>query len=186
VDKAVVLGALEYLIRLGLVDEAVGAKGSEVSGVVVEVHAHVVLKMAAAFAHQSAGPAAGAGTHGDGGSLLDKSGKLVIGCHAVVAVDGGFHRHDTHKGHARAQVRHKGRNAAAGGFLKAGAQIRVAVAMLTGGKDALHDSRDPDRIVVVWGAALIAYADSAGDAQLVQLLLGEVQIFSGSLRHLGG
>ena len=179
-DKAVVLGALEYLVSLLLGDQTVSAGLGEVDGVVVEVDAHILLKMAAALAHQSAGPAAGAGANGNGGGAFDKGGDLVVGGGLGVVLYGLLHGDNTHEGHTRRGVGHQNGQSSAGVFLKAVAQIRISVALLPVGEDALHDAGYPDGIVVAGDAVHIVDADDAGLDKLIQLRLGEIDVLAGS------
>ena len=73
-DKAVVLGAPKNFICLLLGDETVFAALGEADGIVVQVEAHILFQMAAALAHQTAGPAAGAGADGDRPRFFDERG----------------------------------------------------------------------------------------------------------------
>ena len=77
-DKAVVLSAAEDLIGFLFADKAVRAGLAVGDGVIVEVHAHVLFKMAAAFAHKAARAAAGAGADGDSGGVLDERAYLIV------------------------------------------------------------------------------------------------------------
>ena len=78
VDKAIVLSAAENLIGFLLADKAVRAGLAVGDGVIVEIHAHVLFKMAAAFAHKAARAAAGAGADGDSGGVLDERAYLIV------------------------------------------------------------------------------------------------------------
>ena len=186
VHETVVLGALEDLIRLFLGHEAVITLLGEAAGVVVEVHAHILFEVAAALAHETAGTAAGARTDADGRRVFDERLELVIGRRARVVLDGAHDGHDAHEEHAGlAGIEHRREHfrTAAGVRLKALAEHGILVALLTVGKDTLHDARDPDRVEVAALAVHIAVADCAGLAQLVELLLREFHALSCTLGH---
>ena len=89
--EAVALGALEDLIGLLLGDETVRAQLGVVDRVVVEVDAHVLLEMAAALAHETAGTAAGARADGDRPRVFHETVHLVIRRLAGVVLDGGLY-----------------------------------------------------------------------------------------------
>ena len=185
VHETVILGTPEDLVCFFLRDEPVIALLGIADGVVVEVHAHVLFKMAAALAHEAAGPAARARADADGRRVLDERLELIIRRRARVVLDRAHHRHDAHRAHAdRAVVEHRREHLepAAGVRLKALAEHGILVALLTVGKDALHDARDPDRVEVAALAVHIAVADCAGLAQLVELLL---RVFYALLCALG-
>ena len=185
VHETVVLGTAEDLVCFFLRDEPVIALLGIADGVVVEVHAHVLFKMAAALAHEAAGPSARARADADGRRVLDERLELIIRRRARVVLDRAHDRHDAHRAHAdRAVVEHRREHLepAAGVRLKALAEHGVAVALLAVGKDALHDARHPDRVEVAALAVHIAVADCAGLAQLVELLL---RVFHALLCTLG-
>ena len=187
VDKTVVLGALEYLICLLLGDEAMRAGLGIVDGVVVEVHAHVLFQMAAAFAHEAARAAAGAGTDGDRCGVFNEGGYLVVGCRAGVVLDRTHDGHNAHEHHAElagAERRGDELNTAAGVLFEAVAQIGVAVTLLAVGEYALHDAGDPDGVVVAKHAVRGARARKADLDELVDLLLHKVHVRAAAPRKL--
>ncbi len=171
VDKAVILGTLEYLIRLLLGDKPMLAGLGEMNGVVIEVHAHIIFKMAAALAHDAAGTAAGTGADGDSLGVFNKGGQLVICSRAGVVLNSALNGHYAHHGHA---APHKGKqrlSPAAGILLKALGQHWVLFALFVFAQHALHDARHPYGIVVPRLIVQIAHADNTGIHQLVKLLL---------------
>ena len=185
VHETVVLGAAEDLIRFFLRDEPVIALLGIADGVVVEVHAHVLFKVAAALAHETAGPAARARTDADGRRVFDERLELVIGRRARVVLDRAHDGHDAHEEHAGlAGVEHRREHlrTAAGVCLKALAEHGILVALLTVGKDALHDARHPDGVEVAALAVDVAVAHRAGLGELVELRL---RVFHALLCALG-
>ena len=149
--KAVILRAPEYLISLLLGDEAVRAGLGVVDCIVVEVHAHVILKMAAALAHKAARTAAGARADGDSRRVLDERAYLVVGSGAGVVLNGAHDGHNAHEGHAQlAGIERGGQhlNAAAGVLFKAVAEVGIALTLLLVGKNTLHNAGNPDGVVV--------------------------------------
>ena len=167
--KAVVLGTLEYLVSLFLADEAMLTVLREAYGVVVEVHAHIVLKVTAAFADESAAAAAGAGTDGDGGGVLDKGAELVVGGGPRIVLDSAHDGHNTHEHHAALTVlKHGGDrwDSPAGVFLEAGGEVGVLLALLLHAEDAFHDAGDPNGVVV---AGLSVDDPGTDDARLDEL-----------------
>ena len=150
-DKTVILGAAENLVCLLLGDETMCAGLTVVYGVIVEVHAHILFEVAAALSHQTAGAAAGAGTDGDGGCVLDEGGDLVIGRGLGVVLDGAHDGHDAHHEHTElAGVEGGGDHlgTAAGVLLKTVADVRVTLALLFVGEYTLDDAGNPDGVVV--------------------------------------
>ena len=187
VHETVVLGTLEDLIRLFLAHEAVITLLGEAERVVVEVHAHVLFKVAAALAHEAAGPAARARADADGRRVVDERLELVIGRRVRVVLDRAHDGHDAHEEHtglAGVEHRREHLRTAAGVRLKALAEHGILVALLTVGEDALHDARDPDRVEVAALAVHIAVADCAGLAQLIELLLRVLHALSCALGHV--
>ena len=183
-DKAVVLGALEDLIGLLLADEAVLTGFGEVYGVVVEVHAHVLLQMSAALAHEPARAAAGAGTDGDGPCLLYDGRQLIVGGRSCVALNGAHNGHDAHEVHAAAEHGSEHADADAGILLEADTEVGILFALLTVREDALHDAGHPDGIVVAGLLAAVTDADNARVYELVALLLNKFGAFSALLCEL--
>ena len=178
VDKAVVLGAPEDLVRFFLGNEAVLAVLGEADGVVVEIEAHILFQMAAAFAHQTARSSAGAGADGDCPRLFDQRGDLVIGGFVRVVFDGAHNGHNAHEIHAVAEHRGEHADADAGILLKTRAELGVRVALLAVGENALHDAGYPDRVIVAENAAADARADDARFNELVALRLHEIEALS--------
>ena len=175
-DKAVVLGAAEYLVCLLLADKAVRAGLAVGDGIVVEVHAHVLFEMAAALTHKAARAAAGAGADGDSRGIFNERAYLVVGGRTAVVLNSAHDGHDAHEEHTGLAGVKDGRDhvdTAAGVFLKAVAKVGVTVALLTVGENALHDAGDPDRIVVAVDAVHLAGAHDTGGNELVKLLLNE-------------
>ena len=171
VHEAVVLRPLEYLLRLFLADKAVAALLGEELGVVVDVHAHVLFQVAAAFAHQAAGAATGTGADGDGPGVVNDPLHLVIGRRVGVVFNRAAHGHDAHRPHADREIGHEDRRAVAGVALEALGDNRVFLHLLFYGQHALHDARHPDGIVVRLHVAVIDAAHYAAVGELVHLLL---------------
>lgn len=141
--------------------------------------------MAAALAHETAGPAARARTDADGRRVFDERLELVIGRRARVVLDRAHDGHDAHEEHAGlAGVEHRREHlrTAAGVCLKALAEHGILVALLTVGKDALHDARYPDGVEVAALAVDVAVAHRAGLGELVELRL---RVFHALLCALG-
>ena len=175
-DKTVILGAAENLVCLLLGDETMCAGLAVVYGVIVEVHAHILFEVTAALSHQTAGAAAGAGTDGDGGRVLNEGGDLVIGRGLGVVLDGAHDGHDTHHEHtelAGVECRGDHLGTAAGVLLKAVADVRVTLALLFVGEYTLDDAGNPDGVIVAVAGADLAGADDARYNELVYLLLNE-------------
>lgn len=128
--------------------------------------------MAAAFADEAAGTAAGAGADGDGRCLLDKGTNLVIGRGLGVIFNGAHDGHNTHEHHALLAVLHYRSDhcdAAAGVLLKACAKVGVALALLVVREDALHDAGHPNGVVPT-GLCAVETLHGAADAGLVELV----------------
>ena len=168
------------------------AEAGVIYGVVIEVHAHILFEVAAAFADQAAGTTAGARADGDGRCLLDKGAHLVIGCGLGVVFNGAHDGHNTHEHHALLAVLHNGSNhcdAAAGVLLKACAEVGVALALLVVREDALHDAGHPDGVVPTGLCAVetLHGAAHAGLVELVKLLTGPFDACLAALcKLLGG
>ena len=189
VDKTVFLGALEYLVHLFLGNGAVCTGLDEVNGIIVEIDAHIVLKMSAAFADKAAGTAAGAGAYGESERFLNKGAQLVVGGGAGVIFNCGHDGHNAHKAHAGLAGVESGYQhfkSAAGVFLKAGAEIRISVALLTVGENTFHNAGHPDGIVVVEHTVNHATADDTCHNQLIDLLLNKCHIFLAASCQLFG
>ena len=132
--------------------------------------------MAAAFAHQPSGAAAGARPHRHGPGVVDDFRHFVVAGFAGVVFNGALHRDHAHQVHADVHERRQHRNAHAGVGFKALAEHGVFVALLAVGENALHDAGHPDGVVPAFLPVDFAAAHNARNAQLVQLLLrkGEV------------
>ena len=182
-DKTVILGSFQDLIGLFLGDIVVCSGFGIGMGIVIEVDAHILFQMSAALTHETAGPAAGAGTDGDGFRIFDERGDLVIIGHLCVVLHGRFHRNDTHEGHAGGGIGAQDGHTPAGILLEADAQIRILVALFPVGHDAFHNARDPDGIVIIGLSVPDTAAYCTGFNELIQqfqrLFLGE----AGFLRH---
>ena len=167
-DKTVVLGSLQDLIGLFLGDIVVCSGFGIGMGIVVEVDAHILFQVSAALTHEAAGPAAGAGTDGDGFRILDERGNLVVIGHFRVVLYGSFHGNDPHEGHAGGGIGAQDGHAPAGVLLEADAEIRVLVALFPVGHDAFHDARDPDGIVIIGLSVPDTAAHCTGFNELIQ------------------
>ena len=167
-NKAVVLGSLQDLIGLFLGDIVVCSGFGIGMGIVIEVDAHILFQMSAALTHEAAGPAAGAGTDGDGFRILDERGNLVVIGHFRVVLYGSFHGNDPHEGHARGGIGAQDGHAPSGVLLEAEAQIRILVALFPVGHDAFHDARDPDGIVIIGLSVPDTAAHCTGFDELIQ------------------
>ena len=170
VDKAVVLGALEDLQRLFLADQPVAALLGEELGVVVYVHAHVVLEVAAALAHEAPRAAAGAGADGDGPGSLDDVLDLVIGRGVRVVLYRAADGHRTHGAHAGREVRDQDGGAVAGVALKALGDDGVLFDLLLDGEHAFHDAGHPDGVIVGLDIVVLTLVNAADDAALDELV----------------
>ena len=170
VDKAVILGALEYLKRLLLADQPVAALLREELGVVVNIHAHIFLEVAAALAHKAPRAAAGAGAYGDGPGSLDYVLDLVIGGCVRVVPNGAADGHRAHGTHARREVRDKYGRAVARIALKALGNDGVFLHLLLDGEHAFHDARHPDGVIVGLDVVVLALVHAADYAALHELV----------------
>ena len=124
--------------------------------------------MAAAFAHQAAGTAAGTCADRDRMRLFDQIADLIIRSRLRLGCNRRVHGHDAHRAHAGTHVCRQNARSSAGVLFKALADDGVCVALLAVGQNALHDAGNPDRVVVRCNAVVKAAAHDARVSQLVQ------------------
>ena len=180
VHQTVILGAPENLIGLLFGDEAVRAGLRIVFGVIVEVHAHVLFQMAAAFAHEPAGAAAGTRADRNGPGILNELVHLVVTCLACIVFNGALNGNDAHQVHAHIHERRQHGNPLAGIAFKTLAQHGIFVTLLAVGEHALHDAGHPDRVVPAELPVDRAGPDYPCELQLFQLLPGKGQVLLGT------
>ena len=135
-------------------------------GIVVYVHAHVFLEVAAALAHEAPGAAAGAGADGDRPSSLDDVLYLVIGSSVGVILDRAAHGHGAHGAHTDREVRNKYGCPVTRIALEALGDDGVLFNLLLHGEHAFHDAGDPDGIIIGLDIVIVSLVHAADDAAL--------------------
>ena len=174
--QAVILGTLENFEGFFFADQAVRPGLGIVDGIVVDVHAHILFQVAAAFSHQPSGTAAGTGPHGNGPRVVNDFCHFVVTGFAGVVFNGTLHRDDAHQVHADVHERRQHRNAHAGVSLKALAEHRILVALLPVGENAFHNTGYPDGVVPAFFSVDRTGTDHAGGTQFVQLFPCKIEI----------
>ena len=132
--------------------------------------------MAAAFPHESAGPAAGTRTDRNRPGVFNQLVHLIVTGLAGIVFDGALDGDDAHQVHAHIHKRRQHSDPFPGIALKTLAQHGILVTLLPVGEHTLHDAGYPDRVVPAELSVDRAGPDYACELQFFQLLPCEVQI----------
>ena len=183
-DKPVVFGALQDLIGLLLADQPVGPRLRVVDRVVVQVHAHVLFQVPAAFSHQSPCAPAGTWSDGDRPCVLDEFCHFVITRFPRIVFDGALHGNYPHQIHPYIHKRRKHGDTNPGICFKTLAQNRVTITLFPVGQHTLHDAGNPDRVVPALLPVYGTGTNYPGRFQFPQLLKRKIQVSFCPVRNL--
>ena len=142
-DKPVVLGSLQYLVCFFLCDlPSVTGFHLKIGGT-VEHYAHILFEMAAAFAQNSAGAAAGAVGNGDLPRVFYVGTELICRNGVTVEIYRGFDRDDSHNAHASRQVGGHELHILHRVFIKTARDLGMSFDLLFVADHHLHDTGHP-------------------------------------------
>ena len=172
--QAVFLGAVDDLQRL-LTGDLLGAAGADVVlSALAHLHAHVLVKMAAAVVDAGAAGAAGAGGHAERVVLVEIVAQTVVGLDVINALERTLDGGDAHQTVAVREDRRHGLHADAGVLLKRLADLGMAVQQLRVVDQHLHDAgrEDLHEVAILPVRRVRGAAEHTDPGQVVGELLG--------------